>query len=383
MVSIITEKSPHLRRKGNLPWMLLDVIIALTPTIIFSLVVYQFDAMRNILISVATMVLAEFVYVLIVNRVKYDGKKHSLKEHFLAAKKKYTLSNFLAPVVSGLIFALIMPARTNPSGLIYVALVLGGLFGIVIGKLVFGGTGSNIFNPAGVGMVFAKLCFGSNSRFIYPARDFYSTPGGTPLTNNVTEVMGLNTLTGKWVGINDVSILDLFLGQVGGTIGEAFKVTILIGLVYLLVRRSADWRVVVGYLGTFIVTMALAGAIICTRHDIDFFHFMLFQLLSGGMLFGVTFMLTDPVSMPINSPGRFIYGILAASITCLVRLFGALPEGVIYSILIANMVSPALDYYKWSSVKWNRLYVIIACSILGVTLLATGLGLGFGGEVAA
>ncbi|MCR5492034.1 MAG: RnfABCDGE type electron transport complex subunit D [Bacilli bacterium] len=379
MTTIINEKSPHLRRKDSLARMLADVLIALAPTLIFSLVVYQWDAARNIAVSWATMVICEIVYVLIVNRIKYDGTKHTLKEHLKAGFSKLTVNNILAPSVSAAIFALIMPARTDPYIMIYPALILGSMFGMIIGKLVFGGTGSNIFNPAAVGMVFAKICFGS--KYVYYSRSFFVTTGGTPLTNSIAEVAGLNSLTGKWMGINDVPLSSLLFGQVGGTIGEAFKIAILVGMVYLLIRRAVDWRIIASYLVTFVAVMALAGAIICTRHDINFFRFIAFQLLSGGMLFGVTFMLTDPVTGPINSPSRTIFGAAAAAITCIIRLFGALPEGMVYSILICNMLAPALDYYKWSSPKWNKRYIIILSAVVGVTLLAVGLGLGFGGEV--
>ncbi len=381
MITIVNEKSPHLRRKDSLARMLTDVLIALAPTIVFALVVYQWDAARNLAISWATMVASEIVYVLIANRIKYDGKKHTFKEHLTAGFSKLTVNNILAPSVSAAIFALIMPARTNPYFMIYPALILGSLFAMIIGKLVFGGTGSNIFNPAAVGMVFSKICFGS--KYIYQSRPFFITTGGTPLTNSIAEVPGLNSLTGKWMGINDVPLESLLFGQVGGTIGEAFKIAILVGMVYLLIRKAADWRIIVSYLSTFVLLMALAGAIICSRHDINFFRFLAFQLLSGGMLFGVTFMLTDPVTSPINSPGRFIFGSAAAIITVIIRLFGALPEGMAYSILICNMLAPALDYYKWSSPKWNKRYVIILCVALGIALLAVGLGLGFGGEVVA
>ena len=378
---IITEKSPHIRRKDSLGRMFADVLIALAPVSVFAIVVYGFDAVRNIAVSFATMVLAELVFVLIQNKIKYDGKKHTLKEHLKAGFSAYSINNLLAPAISSLIFALIMPARLDPYYLIYPALIAGSLFGIIIGKLVFGGNGNNIFNPAASGMVFAKLCFGSH--YIYQSRSFFVTTGGTPLTNSIVEVAGHNSLTGKWLGIMDVPLLDLLFGQVGGTIGEAFKIAILIGLAYLLIRKAASWRVIVSYLGTFVLLMAVGGAIICSREGLPLFRFLGFQLLSGGMLFGLTFMLTDPVTMPINSPSRFIYGALAAVITCIIRLFGALPEGMVYSILIANLVAPALDYYKWSSSRWNRRYLIILGCVLGVALLAVGLGLGFGGEVVA
>ena len=145
-MEIIKESAPHIRRRDNLAMMMLDVVIALLPTIIFSIVIFKWDAVRNILVSVITMELCEFVFVLIKNRIPYDGTKHTVKEHFEKQKKAYTINNFLVPLVSALIFALIMPASSNPKSIIYVALVLGSVFGLVIGKLVFGGTGKNILS---------------------------------------------------------------------------------------------------------------------------------------------------------------------------------------------------------------------------------------------
>ena len=112
-MQIIKESAPHLRRKDNMATMMLDVIIALLPTVIFSLVIFKLDALRNILLSIATMELCEFVFVLIKNRIPYDGNKHTLKEHFEKQRKAYTINNFLVPLVSALIFAMIMPASSN------------------------------------------------------------------------------------------------------------------------------------------------------------------------------------------------------------------------------------------------------------------------------
>lgn len=379
--SFKVEKAPHIHRKDSVNRMLGDVLIALLPVLVWSIVAYQWDAVRNIVISILTMGICELIFVLIINRLPYDGQKHSFKERFLFAIKVYKPHNLLAPTVSGAIFALIMPATMNPSYMIYPALILGSIFGIVIGKLVFGGLGQNIFNPAAVGMVFAKICFGSY--IVYPERDFFEViAGGTPLAS-LQAPEGTNSLIGKFLSINDMSLLDLFLGQVNGTIGEAFKIAILIGLAYLLIRRAIDWRIVVSYLATFLLLSCLAGAIVCTRVDVNFFEFIGFQLLSGGMLFGVTFMLTDPVTSPISSPGRVMYGIIAASLTLLIRLLGAYPEGMAYSILLSNLLVPFIEYRCWSGQKFTYKKMIACAAIFAIAALAIGLGLGFGGEIVA
>ena len=299
------------------------------------------------------MELCEFVFVLIKNRIPYDGNKHTLKEHFEKQRKAYTINNFLVPLVSALIFAMIMPASSNPGSIIYVALILGSAFGLIIGKLVFGGTGKNIFNPAAVGMVFAKLCFGSY--YTYPDNSYYAyslnvvageiTTGATPL--------GYLNYTDKTFDFTHYSILDLFLGKTPGTIGEIFKVTILVGLIYMIIRHTIDWRIPLLYLGVFTFDMLIVGSILYAAKGVNVLSYVMYNLLSGGLIFGATFMATDPVTAPITRPGKMMYGAILGSLTVIIRLFAALPEGVAFSILLANISTSVLDYYKWSTDRYN------------------------------
>lgn len=374
-MTIVKESAPHLRRKDNLMMMMLDVVIALLPTIIFSLVVYKLNALRNILVSVATMELCEFIFVLIKNKIPYDGNKHTLKEHWANQKKAYTINNFMVPLVSALIFALIMPPATNPSSMIYVALILGAIFGLVIGKLVFGGTGKNIFNPAAVGMVFSKVCFGSY--YTYPDNSYYPTYSTADVTTGSTP-LGYLSFSDKTFDFSHYSLLDLFLGKVPGTIGEVFKVTILIGLIYMIIRHTIDWRIPLMYLGVFVFDMFFVGLILNQTKGVDLLNYIGYNLLSGGLIFGAVFMATDPVTAPITKPGKLIYGALLASLTVIIRLFAAYPEGVVFSILIANCMTSVIDYYKWSTNKYNwKNLTALACTIflpLLVVIWATCVG---------
>ena len=374
-MTIVKETAPHIHRKDSLARMLIDVLIALAPVSITSIVVHQWAAVRNLVISVAVMMLCEFIFVLIKNGIPFDGQKHSLKERFLHGVKGYRVHHALAPIVSAVIYAQIMPVSSDPGYVVYVALIAGAVFGMVIGKLVFGGTGQNIFNPAAVGMVFAKLCFGS--RYVYATNDYVSVTnaGGTLLTNLTADT---TSLVGRYANIGDFSALDMFLGRIPGTMGEGFKFAILIGMAYLLIRRAADFRVIVSYLGFYLLAMAVAGIFVVTKvPGVDYFQFLAFQLLTGGVLFGATYMLTDPVTMPINRPGRVMYGLLAAGITVVIRLFGALPEGVAFSILIANAVAPALDHYSYSGNAYTKKKLLVIGGIAVVFLLAVILGLAF------
>ncbi len=371
---ISKESAPHLRRKATVMRMMVDVLIALAPTLIFAFIVYPIQTLITYAISLGIMIGAEFVFVGLKNMMPKDGQKHSFKERFsYSYKGKYTINNVLTPAISAVIFTLIMPAGAP----IY-AVIMGALFGIVIGKLVFGGLGSNIFNPAAVGMVFAKLCFLKPQHLGYVDTWYYSAPdasaGATALSGNASF---LDNVTSN---MNYYSLKDMFFGMMPGTLGEVYKITILVGLIYLLIRRSADFRIVVSYLGTFIVLALIGGlAIHGLNSSINAFHFMWYQLLSGGVLFGATFMLTDPVTAPINAPSRIIYGMVAAVATIFIRFFAALPEGVGFSILIANMVGAVLDHYEWSNPRYTWKKILAMSLIVIIAALTVFLVIFYGG----
>ena len=376
---IVKESAPHLRKKSTVTRMMVDVLIALAPTLIFAFAVYHIYAISTYLISLFCMIGSEFVYVGLKNMMPKDGLKHSFKEKFAYAYKgKFNQNNILTAAISAVIFTLIMPvAMKLPNGTIippiYPAIV-GSLVGIWFGKLVFGGTGSNIFNPAAVGMVFAKLCFGS-TYLTYVDNWFYKLPDGVA---GATPLGLLNG--GSYANIGSYPLTSLLFGQIPGTVGEVFKITIIVGLIYLLLRRSVDWRIVVSYFGTFICLMLIAGlGVFALNKAVNPGLFALYGILSGGVLFGGVFMLTDPVTSPINPPSRVMYGIIAAVITVFIRLFAALPEGVAFSILIANMLAAFLDHYEWSSSKYTWKKILAICLLVAIPALFTFLIIRFGG----
>ena len=350
-MTIVKESAPHLRRKASVTRMMSDVLIALAPTLIFAFVVYPIKTLITYVLSVFIMVAAEFVFVGLKNMMPKDGQKHSFKERFLYAYKgKYNQNNILTPCISAVIFTLIMPVGSP----IY-AIIIGALVGIVFGKLVFGGLGSNIFNPAAVGMLVAKLCFISKENMTYVPTWYYAAPdatvGATPLTGANPD---LSTIDNLLINMKGYSPLDLFLGRTPGALGEVFAITIIIGGIYLLIRRSADFRVMLPYLGAFALFSLVAGlGIRAVDGTTNPFTFALYFVLTGGVLFGGVFMLTDPVTCPINAPSRIIYALVAAVSTIFIRLFAALPEGVGFSILIANMLAVVLDHYEWSSSRYT------------------------------
>lgn len=401
-MEMIKETAPHIRRKDSLTRMMLDVIIALSPVIIFALCVYKLAALRNLLVGAGTMILCEFVFVLVTNRLPIDlSRKETIKNEFLSKKPRnsfvlfftplivslisfsrqikngvahYRLANFLVPLVSGLIYALIMPTSTSGSkNFIYYPLILGAIFGMTIGKLVFGGTGQNIFNPAAVGMVFAKLCFGST--FTYTSTDYFTIPTNTGASSESATLAGTPLAPG-YTNTTTYSLLDMLLGKVPGVLGEAFKLAILLGLIYLLVRRAADWRIVFSYIGTFFLLMVFAGIVVrAASPTVEVFHFATYELLGGGLLFGAAFMATDPVTSPITRPGRVIYGCLLGISTAMIRLFGAIPEGVAFSLLLANAATPFIDYYKWSTNKftWKNILIPVVMVVVSIAIIVWAL----------
>lgn len=384
-MKIISEKAPYLRRKDSVSMMMLDVVIALLPIVVYSFLFYNLYALRNILLSVLAFELCEFVFVLIKNRIPTDGEKHGFGEHLKHGWAAYLANwkvNVLVPLVSGLIYALISPIDTSNGMLFYLALISGAVFGSFIGKLVFGGTGNNIFNPAAVGMVFSKICWGSY--YVYPdpfapgstgkvganlsdvSNEIIS--GATPIS--VSNINTINSGAFENPNLTNYSLLDLFLGRIPGVMGEVCKVLILVGMVYLILRNAIDWRIPLAYLVSFFLFMTIAGTILwqagfwlTDKIHLNPFYFACYELLSGGLMFGAVFMATDPVTSPITAPGRVLYGVILGSLTALMRLFSSSPEGVVYSILIGNMLTPMIDYYKWSDNRWT--WKKIAC-IVGV-----------------
>jgi Na+-translocating ferredoxin:NAD+ oxidoreductase subunit D len=382
------EQSPHIRRKDTLAGMMADVLIALSPVVIFALIVYQLAALRNLLVSEVVWVFGEFVYVIAKSLIagRKDGLK--FKDKMLKALKSYKLTDFLVPTVSAVIFALITPTTfwgINTDGTVnynavsasaakaftdsysYVVLVCGSLFGLVVGKLIFGGTGKNLFNPAAAALVFSKFVFGKR----YAVAKYSTSAFGWKISTGATVLAGDYASSGTYSG---TSLWGLIIGDTAGVMGETCKIAILLGLVYLLVRHVADWRVVVSYFATFLVFALCAGIIVHAKYsDVAIWKFVLSQLFSGGLIFGGVFMITDPVTMPLNRPDRVLYGMVIAICVAFFRYLGYSAythEGVAFSILIANAIVPLLDYFpKWVNNQYDKKHLIVLVAV-PVVLLA-------------
>ena len=232
-------------------------------------------------------------------------------------------------IITGMILAFSLPPKLP----IYMA-VIGGVVAIGLGKAVFGGLGHNLFNPAMVGRAFLMACFPV-------AMTTWAEPF-TLRTIGVDAVTRATPLAAAKFGSDTVPALGkLFLGDVGGSIGETSVVACLIGGIYLLVRRTADWRQPVGML---VGAMALAA--VAHLLDAEKFAAPLVHLNSGALMFGAFFIATDYVGVPLTPTGRLIFGFGAGVLTMVIRLFGGYPEGVMYSILIMNALTPLIE--RWT-----------------------------------
>lgn len=349
-MKIVKGNSPYIHRKSSVQRMMIDVLIALCPVVIFSLIQYGLKALMIIGISVVTMLLAEFVFVFIVNQDPYDGSKKTFKEKLKTAKSKASINNITAPLISAIIYAMIMPAGAK-----WYHIFIGSLSGMVFGKLLFGGLGSNIFNPAALGRIITVICFGGAMQYTNPLINgtFDAVASGTPLG-----VLALDNTV-----MNFESIKYLLLGLVPGSIGEICKVAIIAGFIYLIIRKSADFRPTLAMLVSFVIITFFAGL----KSDINVFTFTIYEYLAGGLIFGACFMVTDPITSPVTRPGRITFGLCVGVITALIRYVGAYPEGVAFAILISNMLVPVIDYYKWSTNKYSYKHFIL----WGVLVAAT------------
>lgn len=364
-LSLVKENSPHLRRHDSIERMMIDVLIALAPLVVWSLVIYQLQAFLMFLVSLITMLISEFVFVLLRYKPALSDGKISFKKRMKEALKGYKLNNALTPAISALIMCLCLPSSMPLYGVF-----VGAFIGIVFGKLAFGGLGHNIFNPAAVAVVVAKICFGSS--LTYESTPFFDVVGGGTALGNLTNSISAH--------LYDYLYQELIFGLMPGSLGETPKILILISLVYLLVRHTIDWRIPLTYFSTFYFLMLFAGVAIYTQvPSINPFDFATREFLMGGLLFGGVLMLTDPVTMPLGSNQRYLYASFAGIIVVLIRLFAALPEGVAFSILLANMIAPALERIPYLSPRFSWKGAITLISSESFALMIVLLGSFFGG----
>ncbi len=350
---IIRKTSPYLRRpNASVTRMMRDVFIALLPVTIFAMVSFGMSAVGVLLASVLSMVGTEYIYYQVIDKIN--------KEKFTWKNKSFTLYNYSA-AVSGLIYGLTLPDDTP----IWVVVVCGAL-GILLAKLFFGGLGQNVFNPAAVARVLVVVNYATITAY----------------TNHVDATAGATALSITNNGmLFDPSVLEtypmwrLFTGMgIPGSIGEVSALLIIVGAIYLAFRTSFEVRIPIAYVGTVFV---LASAVAIYK-GLGIWY-PLYHIFSGAVMFGAVFMATDPITSPITKPGRVYFGFGLGVLTFVIRVFGAYPEGVVFSILIMNMFVPTFDYFKWTNSKFsNKQYYIFALVVV-LTIVAVLVGVNYVG----
>ncbi|HIV46982.1 MAG TPA: RnfABCDGE type electron transport complex subunit D [Candidatus Acutalibacter stercorigallinarum] len=300
MDKLIVSSSPHLNGKRTTQNIMLDVIIGLAPAMLASIVYFGVKAAAVILTCVASCVLSEFLCRKVMKRPQTVGD--------------------LSCVVTGVLLALNLPATIHP-----LIAVFGSVVAIVVVKQMFGGIGQNFVNPALTARIILMNSFPARMTHWVAPFDYAAT------ADSITTATPLGIL--KEGGGELPSYLDLFLGKTGGCLGETCALAILIGGIYLIARRVISPVIPVTYLATAAVFSLLFG-----RDPI-------FDLLSGGLMLGAFFMATDYTTSPLYFWGRVVFAIGCGALTLVIREFGSLPEGVSYSILLMNILTPLIERY--------------------------------------
>ena len=310
---LTVSPSPHVKSPETTTTLMVDVLIALSPAIIWGVVVFGWRAAMHVLLSVAAAVGAEALYEKLM-------------------KKPITVRDCSA-AVTGVLIAMNVPVSVP----LWMP-VVGSVFAIVVVKQLFGGIGKNFVNPALSARVFMLSWAGDMTRFTAAGDRINSllpALGEADVISSATPLAALKT-----GALPSESFLDMFLGRQGGCIGEVSAVLLLVGAVYLLIRKVITWHIPVAYIGTVAVL-----TFIFSRNGMFSWEFMLYELLAGGLMLGAFFMATDYSTSPVSPKGRIIYGIGCGAITVLIRFFGTYPEGVSFSILIMNLLVWYIDKF--------------------------------------
>ncbi|MBC8536384.1 RnfABCDGE type electron transport complex subunit D [Feifania hominis] len=305
---LTVTSAPHVRHPDSTRGIMVDVLIALTPALIFSVYLFGLRALGLVAVSVTSCVLFEYLYRKLL-------------------KKSNDIGDFSA-AVTGLLLALNLPV-----GVPYWLPVIGAFFAIVVVKQLYGGIGRNFVNPALAARVFLMLSWPSlMSSFVHPVFSPFAHIGA----DAVSSATPLAVL--KAGGTPDVTLFELLLGHYAGCIGETSAVLLMAGGLYLLYRRVISWQIPVSFLGTVALISFLTGGA-------DPVNAMLTQLLSGGLMLGAIFMATDYTTSPCTGVGKLIFGVGCGLITVFIRRFGGYAEGVSFAILLMNLMVWFIDKY--------------------------------------
>ncbi len=308
---LTVSPSPHMKSPDSTRSIMIDVLIALIPAYIWGIYMSGLRVLLIGAISIVSCIVFEAICQAVLHR-------------------PITVSDCSA-AVTGLIFAMNLPVSVP----LWIP-VVGAFFAIVIVKQLFGGIGKNIVNPALAARVFLFSAWaGQMTRFASPGSPVSSMAFSLGEADVITGATPLASL--KAGSIPSATLGDMFIGNIGGSIGEVSAILLILGGIYLIARRVITWHIPVSFLATVAILTYLfpkAGT------SVDF---MLYELMAGGLIFGAFYMATDYVTSPITPIGRLIFGVGCGCITVLIRYFGGYPEGVSFAILIMNLLVWYLD----------------------------------------
>ena len=288
------SSNPHVRSKVTTSSIMLAVVLALLPAAGFGIYNFGLHALLLICVTVASTVATEFVYEKLM-------------------KKEVTIGDFSA-VVTGLLLALNLP----PMAPWWIGMI-GGIFAILVVKMLFGGLGQNFMNPALAGRCFLLISFAGKMTQFFPD----GVTGATPLA--------------ALKAGESVNLLNMFIGTIPGTIGETSVIALLIGAAYMLAKKVINWKIPFTYIATVAVFALIFGG-----HGFDL-TYVAAQICGGGLIFGAFFMATDYVTSPITPNGQIIYGVCLGLLTGIFRIFGPSAEGVSYAIIFCNLLVPLIE----------------------------------------
>jgi electron transport complex protein RnfD len=323
---LTVSSSPHIHTPEDIPWIMRQVIYALIPGALIGVYFFGIPAIKVILLSVFMCLGVEAL------TQKLIGKPITIRDGSAA--------------VTGLLLAMNMP-----SGSAWWLVMLGACIAIILGKQVYGGLGNNPFNPALVARVFLLIAFPVQMTTwpqprVFPLSLADTTTGATPLGSLKTAIFTY----GKIGDSGNIALMDPFLGNIGGSLGEISALALIVGGIYLIMKKIISWHIPVVYVATVFVLTCLFWIINPGMYASPFLH-----ITCGGLMLGAFFMATDMVTSPITNRGKIIFAAGCGIITVVIRLWGGYPEGVSFAILIMNGLVPLINRYtqpiKFGGVK--------------------------------
>ena len=313
-LKLIATSSPHIRGSETTRSIMLDVIIAMLPALIWAVVMFGFKALTLTVVSVVGCMFWEWLYRTLM-------------------KKPQSVAD-LSAVVTGMLLAFVSPVTTP-----YWTILIGDFFAIVVVKQLFGGIGKNFVNPALAGRAFLVGSYASiMTTWIAPGEKAPLFGSTADIVTAATPMAYLKTGDMETL-MSTYSVADMFMGKIGGSLGEVSVLMLLIGGAYLLFRKVINWQTPVAYIATVAVLSFLfpkAGS------GLDW---MLYSVFGGGLMLGAFFMATDYATSPVTKKGQLIFGIGCGLFTVLIRYFGSYNEGVCYSIMVMNLCVALIDKY--------------------------------------